>query len=134
MDPDMMTDAQVEQVLTKMQTEGYSTTQFDQYAEKQGLDKTTTAKFKNRIVRYNTDVNGLKKRKKMDPEELKKFGLTPETEEVIDPRLMKYFEAYMQKQDSIKELELPVFGASMFQELTMSFETNLRMATPESYI
>ncbi|MDD3161512.1 MAG: SLBB domain-containing protein, partial [Bacteroidales bacterium] len=134
MDPEMMTDAQVEQVLTKMQTEGYSTTQFDQYAEKQGLDKTTTAKFKNRIVRYNTDVNGLKKRKKMDPEELKKFGLTPETEEEIDPRLMKYFEAYMQKQDSIKELELPVFGASMFQELNMSFETNLRMATPESYI
>lgn len=134
MDPEMMTDAQVEQVLTKMQTEGYSTTQFDQYAEKQGLDKTTTAKFKSRIVRYNTDVNGLKKRKKMDPEELKKFGLTPETEEEIDPRLMKYFEAYMQKQDSIKELELPVFGASMFQELNMSFETNLRMATPESYI
>ncbi len=132
-DPEMMTDAQVEQVLTKMQTDGYSTTQFDQYAEKQGLDKTSTAKFKNRIVRYNTDVNGLKKRKNMDPEELKKFGLTPESAD-IDPRLMKYFEAYMEKQDSIKETELPVFGASMFQELTMSFETNLRMATPESYI
>lgn len=133
LDPEMMTDGQVEQVLTKMQTEGYSTTQFDQYAEKQGLDKTTTAKFKNRIVRYNTDVNGLKKRKKMDPEELKKFGLTPESAD-IDPRLMKFFEAYMEKQDSIKQAELPVFGASMFQELTMSFETNLRMATPESYI
>lgn len=133
MDPEMMTDGQVEQILTKMQTEGYSTTQFDQYAEKQGLDKTTTAKFKNRIVRYNTDVNGLKKRKKMDPEDLKKFGLTPESAD-IDPRLMKLFDAYMEKQDSIKQTELPVFGASMFQELTMSFETNLRMATPESYI
>ncbi len=133
-DPDKMSDLQVEQMITKMQSEGVSMSQFDQYAAQEGLSKTETQKLKNRIIRYQNDLKGLKKRKKMDPEELKKYGITPDMEEEIDPRLMKFFEAYMEKQDSIKEAQLPVFGASIFQELNLSFEPNLRIATPENYI
>lgn len=133
-DPDKMTDLQVEQMITQMQSNGVSMSQFDQYAAQEGLNKTETQKLKNRIIRYQNDLKGLKKRKKMDPEELKKYGLTPEMEEEIDPRLMKFFEAYMEKQDSIREAQLPIFGASIFQELNLNFEPNLRIATPENYV
>ncbi|MDP4268704.1 MAG: SLBB domain-containing protein [Bacteroidota bacterium] len=102
--------------------------QLDQYATAKGASKEEIAKLKKRIVKYNDKLGGAKKRISTSDE-----NQMPE-EFRFDPEKAKYYEAYLAKQDSIKAAKPKIFGASIFNDVNLSFEPNLRLATPQNYI
>lgn len=126
---DSMSDSQIGDLISKMDKKGVSINQIDQYAQSQGLSKVETAKLKNRIVRYNDKNKGVKKRSLIASDENQK-----NSEEELNPELLKYFNAYKQKQDSLKATKLEIFGLSIFKDVNLTFEPNLRLATPDNYV
>lgn len=125
---DDLSEQQVQDIVSKMQSEGVSMNQLDQYATAKGASREEIAKLKKRIVKYNDKLGGAKKRISTSEE-----NQMPE-EFRFDPEKAKYYEAYLAKQDSIKAAKPRIFGASIFKDVNLSFEPNLRLATPQNYI
>lgn len=124
---DNLDDSQVEQLMQKMQTEGISMNQLDQYAGKQGVKKEDITKLKRRIVRYNTENGGLKQRKSISN--------TSEKEANSDTEAFDLSQKIKQaKEDSIKANQPQIFGSKIFKDINLNFEPNLRLATPSDYI
>lgn len=123
---DSMSDNQIGDLISKMDKKGVSMNQIDQYAQSQGLSKAETAKLKIRIVRYNDKNKGIKKHAE--------FKNEIKDEEGLNPELLKYFNAYKQRQDSLKSNKLEIFGQSIFKDVNLTFEPNLRLATPDNYV
>ncbi|MFZ4455727.1 MAG: SLBB domain-containing protein [Bacteroidales bacterium] len=137
MNIDNIDDSQIEQLMSKMQSEGVSMNQIDKYASAQGMKSEDIAKLKKRIVHYNNDKNGVVKRKKGSSSDLnstskaldvnnKEFDLTPE--------MQRYYDIYFAKQDSLNKAKPKVFGSDIFKDVTLNFEPNLRLATPTDYV
>lgn len=124
---DNLSDTQLEGIISKMNEQGISMNQIDQYASKQGMSKTEAAKLKNRIVRYNDKNQGIKKRSSILREK-------SDNEDILDPAALKNYEDYKLKQDSIKANKLEIFGQSIFRDVNLTFEPNLRLATPNNYV
>lgn len=127
MDIDNISDTQLGDLISQMDKKGISMNQIDQFASSKGLTKTETEKLKNRIVRYNDKNKGVKKRTIETKDELS-------NPEKLNPELLKYYEEYKQKQDSIKANKLEIFGLSTFKDVNLTFEPNLRLATPSNYV
>ena len=122
---DQLSDQQIEELTTKMQTEGVSMNQLDQYAAAKGASKEEVAKLKKRMVKYNDKSSGVKRRISTSddtqmPDEFR-----------FDPEKAKYYEAYLAKRDSINAAKPKIFGASIFKDVNLTFEPNLRLATPQ---
>lgn len=126
-DIDNISDSQLGDLISQMDKKGISMNQIDQYAGSKGLTKTETEKLKNRIVRYNDKNKGVKKRTIEAKDELN-------NPEKLNPELLKYYEVYKLKQDSIKANKLEIFGLSTFKDVNLTFEPNLRLATPSNYV
>lgn len=124
---DNLSDTQIGDLISKMDKQGISMNQIDQYASKQGISKTEAAKLKSRIVRYNDKNQGVKKHSSLLKEKM-------DEEELTDPTILKNYEEYKQKQDSIKANKLEIFGLSIFKDVNLTFEPNLRLATPNNYV
>ena len=127
MDIDNISDTQLSDLISQMDKKGVSMNQIDQYASSKGLSKTETEKLKSRIVRYNDKNKGVKKRTLEVKDEL-------QDPDKLNPEMLKYYEAYKQKQDSIKANKLEIFGLSTFKDVNLTFEPNLRLATPSNYV
>lgn len=127
---DKLTDKQMKQIVTEMGTKNISVDQIDVQAEQYGLSKQAAARLKRRIVRYSSmqaekkakesAERDLLNMKEEDPEKI------PEEEEeelyVLDKRTGKM----------VKKLQ--IFGLSTFKDANLTFEPNLRLATPEDYV
>lgn len=127
MDVDNLSDSQLGDLISKLGEKGVSMNQIDQYANSQGMSKIEAAKLKSRIVRYNDKNKGVKKHSLSVNNEL-------EDENKLNPEMLKYYNAYKQKQDSIKANKLEIFGLSIFKDVNLTFEPNLRLATPNNYV
>lgn len=132
---DNIDDSQIEQLMSKMQTEGVSMSQLDQYATAQGVKKEDVEKLKKRIVRYNSEKGGVKKRKTADAtSDQNQYTDDSGKPVVMTAEMAKYYETYFAKLDSIKASKPKVFGSEIFKDVNLSFEPNLRLATPSDYI
>lgn len=134
---DNIDDSQIEQLMSKMQSEGVGMNQLDKYAAAQGIKTEDVAKLKKRIVRYNSEKGGVKTRKASTLSTgLKTDQLTDESGKslTLDPEMARYYEAYFAKLDSIKSTKPKVFGSDIFKDVNLSFEPNLRLATPTDYV
>jgi len=127
MNVDNLSDSQLGDLISKMEEKGVSMNQIDQYASSQGMSTSEAAKLKSRIVRYNDKNKGVKKRALTDKDELNE-------EENLNPEMLKYYNAYKKTQDSIKANKLEIFGLSTFKDVNLTFEPNLRLATPGNYV
>lgn len=127
MNVDNLSDSQLGDLISKLGEKGVSMNQIDQYANSQGMSKTESAKLKSRIVRYNDKNKGVKKHPLTINNEL-------DEENKLNPEMIKYYNAYKQKQDSIKANRLEIFGLSTFKDVNLTFEPNLRLATPNNYV
>ena len=136
MNMDNLDNSQVEQLMKKMQSEGVSMSQLDQYASTQGVKKDDVAKLKKRIVRYNNEKGGITKRKSKETSGVNDNTLLDDKGKKIelDAEQMRYYEAYFSKIDSIKAAKPKVFGSDIFKDVNLSFEPNLRLATPADYV
>jgi len=128
MNIDNMSDKQIEQLTQKMQSEGISMSQLDQYAAAKGVKKEDIAKLKQRIVRYNSTTGGVKKRKTTET------GNDNEIQDYTSETLTDEQLALKQKKDSIEAAKPKIFGSEVFKDINLSFEANLRLATPSDYV
>lgn len=128
---DDLTDAQIEQYVKRAELMGYGESQLDGFARAQGVSAVETQKLKDRLQKI--------KRNKQQPNQLKskqnntssRLGRQVNGNVQLDSLKNK-----KKDQDSLKidENKLKIFGSDLFKNSEITFEPNLRMATPSSYI
>jgi len=131
---DNLSDAQIEQYVKQAALMGYDESQLDGFARAQGVSAVEVQKLKERLATI--------KRKKQQPEQLK--GRTNSTANSRNNG--RQVDGYsntdslqrkqLNKRDSVENEEgkLKIFGSDLFKNNAITFEPNLRMATPSSYI
>ncbi|UYQ92438.1 SLBB domain-containing protein [Chitinophaga horti] len=122
-----LSDDQVRQVVAEMKKNKMSLDQTDSYAQQKGIPASEVQKLKQRIVALNLD------------KELTASGNgdnaagqradTRTVDEETDSRAEPMTQAELQAQQRRRR----IFGAELFSNKNLSFEPNLRMATPGNY-
>lgn len=111
---DNLSDNQMEQIKEQMDNQGITLDQLDMQASKYNLSKEHINKLKKRIIRYN----GITEKEYLQKKDQK--SLFTETDEKIP--------------FSTEEEQLEIFGFSTFRDANLTFEPNLRLATPSDYV
>ncbi|WP_333887972.1 SLBB domain-containing protein [Sphingobacterium siyangense] len=131
---DNLSDAQIEQYVKQAALMGYDESQLDGFARAQGVSAVEVQKLKERLAKI--------KRKKQQPDQLqgssnksgnsrsngRQVGGASNTDSLRTKQL--------NQRDSVdsEEGKLKIFGSDLFKNNAITFEPNLRMATPSSYI
>lgn len=128
---DNLTDAQIEQYVKRAELMGYSESQLDGFARAQGVSAVEAQKLKDRLQKI--------KRNKQQPKNLdarQPAGNATTGRQVNGAAQQDSLKNKKLLQDSLKinENKLKVFGSDLFKNSEITFEPNLRMATPSSYI
>lgn len=131
---DNLSDAQIEQYVKQAALMGYDESQLDGFARAQGVSAVEVQKLKDRLANI--------KRKKQEPNQLQGSSNQSRNSRLNGRQVDGYSNAdsLQNKQrntrDSIdnEEGKLKIFGSDLFRNNAITFEPNLRMATPSSYI
>jgi protein involved in polysaccharide export with SLBB domain len=128
---DDLTDAQIERYVKQAELMGYSESQLDGFARAQGVSAVEAQKLKDRLQKI--------KRNKQQPKNVdtrQQSGNTATGRQVNGAAQPDSLKNKKIQQDSLKidEKKLKVFGSDLFKNSDITFEPNLRMATPSSYI
>lgn len=128
---DDLTDAQIEQYVKRAELMGYSESQLDGFARAQGVSAVEAQKLKDRLQKI--------KRNKQQPKNLdarQPAGNATTGRQVNGAAQQDSLKNKKLPQDSLEidENKLKVFGSDLFKNSEITFEPNLRMATPSSYI
>lgn len=128
---DDLTDAQIEQYVKRAELMGYSESQLDGFARAQGVSSVEVQKLKDRLQKI--------KRNKQQPKNVdarQQSGNTTTGRQVNGAAQPDSLRNKKSLQDSLRidENKLKVFGSDLFKNSEITFEPNLRMATPSSYI
>ncbi|MDR0261908.1 MAG: SLBB domain-containing protein [Sphingobacterium sp.] len=131
---DNLSDTQIEQYVKQAALMGYDESQLDGFARAQGVSAVEVQKLKERLAAI--------KRKKQQPEQLK-GRVNNTTNNRNNGRQVEGYSntdslrrQQLNKLDSVENEEgkLKIFGSELFKNNAITFEPNLRMATPSSYI
>lgn len=135
---DDLSDAQIRQLMERVESMGYTQAQLEQIAAVQGMKADEVAKLKARVEKLNQGNKSTvqKAKDKMDLEGKKldissmrnTLGLEKDT--TLNNPLTKE-ELLKQAFDMLKP---KIFGADLFKNNNITFEPNLRMATPKGYV
>lgn len=112
---DNLSDSQIGQLMQQMQSQGVSVNQIDQYAAAKGVSATEAAKLKRRIVQYSGQ--------QVQPQQRNGDWSSPSRDDATGSPA-----------DSAAMSRPKVFGTEIFKNVAMSFEPNLRLATPQDYV
>lgn len=131
---DNLTDAQIEQYVKQAALMGYDESQLDGFARAQGVSAVEVQKLKERLAKI--------KRKKQQPDQSPRNNSTATTGRATGRQVggANTVDSLQNKrtdnQDSVQhdDGKLKIFGADLFKNNSITFEPNLRMATPSSYI
>ncbi|MFD2571254.1 SLBB domain-containing protein [Spirosoma soli] len=122
---DQLTDDQVLEFYRKAQASGLSEPQIEQAAMSQGFTLTDIAKMRKRIAELQSKGGRSTGQSYSDTSNGRRLP-TDLSRRFADTSL------YMTRKDTSRRLK--VFGASLFENANLSFEPNLRIATPRNYI
>ncbi|WP_343700855.1 SLBB domain-containing protein [Chitinophaga sp.] len=127
---DNLSDEQIRQLVSEMKRNKVSLDQIDTYAQQKGIPASEASKLKDRIKALNLE-------KELSPE---KSSQVPnnEADRTIDEETTTYQSARDKKpmtaaERAYDERRKKIFGAELFSNKNLTFEPNLRMATPPSY-
>lgn len=122
---DQLSDEQVEQFYNRAQASGLSEAQIEQAAMSQGYTLTDIAKMRRRIAEIRSQTSRSSGRS---------FADTSSGRTLPNGLSRRYVDSlpYLNRADTGRQLR--VFGASLFENASLSFEPNLRIATPRNYI
>lgn len=128
---DDLTDAQIEQYVRRAEMMGYSEGQLDGFARAQGVSSVEVQKLKERLQKI--------KRNKQQPKQLqgKQSNTSSTSGRQVNGNVQSdSLKSKKRNQDSLQidENKLKIFGSDLFKNSEITFEPNLRMATPSSYI
>ena len=121
---DEMSDAQVLQLMKQAETAGYNDAQIEQMVLSKGMKSEEMQKLKLRIAK----LKNIEKPSTTTKDEISGRELT----EKIQPK-----DTVAKNDDKEKQVEkktLEIFGAELFRNNKITFEPNMRMATPKNYI
>ncbi len=127
---DDLSDAQIRQFMNQVKSSGLGEDQLEQVAAAKGMSNTEIAKLRQRIQRIKRQESQSPRRQETSrevnmPDEEKSTVKSPvqKEEEEVQPELTE-------EQQRIRER---LFGAALFANSNLTFEPNLRLATPLDY-
>ncbi|MBC3783814.1 SLBB domain-containing protein [Spirosoma utsteinense] len=122
---DQLSDEQVQEFYSRAQASGLSEAQIEQAAMSQGYTLTDIAKMRRRIAEIRTQSGNRRGQTTSDTSRGRTLpgDLSRRYPDSLPPDL---------RLDTTRRLR--VFGASLFENASLSFEPNLRIATPRNYI
>lgn len=130
---DQLSDEQVLEFYRRAQNSGLSEEQIEQAAMSQGYTISDIAKMRRRINEIRSQTQRQRSQSYADtssgrrlPNDLSRRQLTRGRYDSYEDSLL------LLEKDTTKRLK--VFGASLFENANLSFEPNLRIATPRSYV
>lgn len=131
---DNLSDAQIEQYVKQAALMGYDESQLDGFARAQGVSAVEVQKLKERLANI--------KRKKQQPNPSQGSSGQSRNTRSTGRQVDGYSNAdslqnkQTNRRDSMENEEgkLKIFGSDLFKNNAITFEPNLRMATPSSYI
>ncbi len=132
--PANLSDAQIEQYVKQAALMGYDESQLDGFARAQGVSAVEVQKLKERLANI--------KRKKQQPNPSQGSSSQSRNTRSTGRQVDGYSNAdslqnkQTNRRDSMENEEgkLKIFGSDLFKNNAITFEPNLRMATPSSYI
>lgn len=135
---DELSDAQIRQLIQKAESIGYNDAQLEQMAAAQGMKPEEIQKLRLRVEKVraqkeDTTTSGNKTMNTAENAERtyqKGLSDTSGTKSEFDAQQVR------QKELStvLESLKPKVFGSELFKNANLTFEPNMRMATPKSYV
>jgi protein involved in polysaccharide export with SLBB domain len=142
---DDLTDAQIRQLIQRAESVGYNDAQLEQMAAAQGMKATEIQKLRSRVEKIRKEDGSSNKDKKETAEEQdmdRSRVNKKDTTNTANRRKSKDIgiqnkvndDTLAKKPDIFEGLKPKIFGADLFKNTNLTFEPNLRMATPKSYV
>ncbi|POY39411.1 capsule biosynthesis protein [Solitalea longa] len=117
---DNLTDDQIRQFIVQAKKSGYTDTQLEQLALQKGMPSSEIAKLRKRIDKiggFEEVQNGAAGSAKVSDSQTREF----DKDELVD------------NPDGTPQGQSKIFGAEIFNNKRLTFEPNLKMATPQNY-
>ncbi|HRO42882.1 MAG TPA: SLBB domain-containing protein [Flavipsychrobacter sp.] len=124
---DEMSDAQIRTFMKQIESSGLGEEQLEQIASAKGMNQTEIAKLRQRVER-------IKKQDSSNPRKSSETSRTvnkPQREEEKQEQNNEYREEDLT--ETQRQLRARIFGSSLFANSNLTFEPNLRLATPVDY-
>ena len=130
---DDLTDDQIRAFLRQVESTGLSEAQLEQVAQARGMKPEEIRKLRERVDKIKKqDPNKESDKEKQDGSTREDSGrqLNFETDTLNN----KTFNPETEAEKALAELRSKIFGASLFRNSNLTFEPNLRLATPGNYM
>ncbi|AMQ01373.1 Capsule biosynthesis protein [Pedobacter cryoconitis] len=128
---DELTEAQIAQLMQRAESVGYNDSQLEQMAAAQGMKPAEIVKLRARVAKIrktNTSDN------KVNTQATDDFSARTYEDTDSTSRGKGNNRAKTDLRDAFGNLIPKIFGAELFKNNDITFEPNMRMATPKSYI
>ncbi|MFE3869283.1 SLBB domain-containing protein [Flavobacterium sp. LS2P90] len=116
---DYLSDSDIAKIKTQLQTNNMTIEQAEPMALAKGMPASEFAKLKTRLGEIKNDATNAKKEDVKDEKESNE--LTRKQDKIVNKKV----------KDSINAL---IFGSELFDNPTLNFEPNLKLATPVNYV
>ncbi len=135
---DDLTDAQIRQLIQRAESIGYSDAQLEQMAMAQGMKQTEIQKLRSRVDKIrkqdggqgsSSNDNELNRSRSYQGQDTTRRGRNARSEKDSLGSSHNLIE-----DNPFEALKPKIFGADLFKNSDLTFEPNLRMATPKSYV
>jgi len=130
---DELSDTQVRQLMQRAESVGYNDAQLEQMAAAQGMQQGEITKLRARVAQLRKQ-GGTEEPKTIEQagDNQEGSGRTYDGKSLSSPNLADRSNA--QLKDAFGNLIPKIFGSELFKNDNITFEPNLRMATPKGYI
>lgn len=131
---DDLSDVQIREFMKRAQAIGYDDAQLEQMAAAQGIPATEIQKLRSRIekIRKTDGESGNGNQSPQQQEQQRDNSRTYQNTDTAKNILKD--NQNQQRQNIFDDLRPKIYGAELFKNGNITFEPNLRMATPRNYI
>ncbi|WP_276091121.1 SLBB domain-containing protein [Pedobacter sp. JY14-1] len=138
---DDLTDAQIRQLIQRAESIGYSDAQLEQMAMAQGMKQTEIQKLRSRVEKIrkqdggqgsSSNDNDLSRSRSYQGLDTTRRGRNASSS--FDRDSLGNLKNSQSQVDLFESLKPKIFGSDLFKNSDLTFEPNLRMATPKSYV
>lgn len=131
---DDLTDAQIRQMMQKAESVGYTDAQLEQLAAAQGMKPAEIEKLRARVAKIRSGSSGIMGQSELNSRTAGEMQNEFSGRRQVDSLKSRRDSVPLTKMNVFEDLRPKIFGSELFANSNISFEPNLRMATPKNYI
>jgi protein involved in polysaccharide export with SLBB domain len=132
---DELTDAQIRQLIQRAESIGYNDVQLEQMAAAQGMKPEEITKLRTRVDKARKQSENVAgDSKKTEVKQINSSRTYNDPNLKSDSTTLNRNQQEAELKDAFGNLLPKIFGAELFKNNRVTFEPNLRMATPKSYV